>query len=168
MDAQTKFKLKRRTKIYSWLGYLSVLFFAIFLTAVLVIRSHSEGDWTAPYIMIPILVGLMLPLFAGLIFGSFAQFTRQRLLEYRKDILTYRARKNAIAVINFILEDKIQEAVEKYITMKTYPEKSLDDYLYGMLIARAQKCDIPRLQKIGESKMNELKKIYNPNDINFN
>jgi hypothetical protein len=167
MDTQTKFRLKKRSKIFTWLGYLSVLFFAVFLTTVLIIRNHSEGDWTAPWIMIPLLAGLMFPLFAGLIFGSLAQFSRQELLTYMRDIRIYRARKVATAVINLLMEDKIQEAVNLYLTLKYYPENVLDDYLYGMLIARAQKSDIEKLQKVGRQKMNDVKERFNPANIKF-
>ena len=65
-------------------------------------------------------------------------------------------------MINLIQEDKIQEAVDLYISMKYYPESTLDDYLYGMLIARCQGSTIEKLQKVGQRKMDEVKEKFNP------
>lgn len=162
METTTKFKLKRQYKTLIWLSYSTIAFFALFLTAIIIIRNHSTGDWSAPIIMIPIMCGLILPLFLGLILGSHAQFSRQRLLMYKRDIRVYRARQVATRVINLIQEDKIQEAVDLYISMKYYPEGTLDDYLYGMLIARAQCSTIEKLQKVGQRKMDEVKEKFNP------
>jgi hypothetical protein len=162
MEATRKRQLKKRYKTLVWLGYLSVAFFALFLTTTIIIRNHSTGDWSSPTIMIPILVGLLLPLFAGLMFASYSSFTRSDLLRYKYQIQAYRARKVATAVINLIQEDKIQEAVDLYISMKYYPERRLDDYLYGMLIARSQGSTIEKLQKVGQRKMDEVKEEFNP------
>ena len=162
MEATTKFKLKRRYKTLTWLGYLSLLFFVLFLTTTIIIRNHSEGEWNNPVIIISIMVGLLLPLFMGMLFAFYAGFSRQQLLIYRKDIRVYRARKVATTVINLIQEDKIQEAVDLYISMKYYPESTLDDYLYGMLIARCQGSTVEKLQKVGQRKMDEVKEKFNP------
>jgi hypothetical protein len=165
MEATTKFKLKRQYKTFTWLGYSSIIFFALFLTSIIIIRNHSTGDWTAPWIVISLSTGLIAPLFTGLLFASYAQFSRQRLLLYRKDIRVYRARQVATRVINLIQEDKIQEAVDLYISMKYYPEGTLDDYMYGMLIARAQGSTIEKLQKVGQRKMDEMKEKFNPAQV---
>jgi uncharacterized integral membrane protein len=84
-----------------------VAFFALFLISIIIIRNHSTGDWTAPWIVISLMTGLLLPLFAGMMFTFYAGFSRQRLLIYKKDIRVYRARQVATRVINLIQEDKI-------------------------------------------------------------
>jgi hypothetical protein len=165
MEAKRKFKLKRRYKTLMWLAYSTIVFFALFLITTIIIRNHSDADWTAPWIVISLMVGLLLPLFLGFILGMYAQFDRQQLQMYMKDIRIYRARKIATTVINYIQEDKIQEAVDLYIKMKYYPERILDDYLYGMLIARAQGSTIEKLQKVGQRKMNEVKEQFDPAKI---
>jgi len=162
METTTKFKLKRRYKILTWLGYSSIVFFVLFLISIIIIRNHSTGDWTAPWIVISLMTGLLLPLFAGMMFTFYAGFSRQRLLIYKKDIRVYRARQVATRVINLIQEDKMQEAVDLYISMKYYPEATLDDYLYGMLISRCQGSTIEKLQKVGQRKMDEVKEKFNP------
>jgi hypothetical protein len=150
-----------------WLAYSTIIFFALYLTTVIIIRNHSVADWNKPIILISLTVGLILPLFMGMIFGMYSQMARQELYSYMNDIRKYRARKVGTAVIDFIQKDMIQEAVDLYITMKYYPEKSLDIYLYGMLIARAQKSDVEKLQKVGKRKMDEIKEQFDPAKITF-
>jgi hypothetical protein len=111
------------------------------------------------------MIGLILPLFVGLLFGMYAQFNRQQLYFYKRDIRVYRTRKVATAVINLIQQNKIQEAVDLYISYKSYPEGTLDDYLYGMLIARCQGSDVEKLQKVGQRKMDEVKEKFSPDKI---
>jgi hypothetical protein len=167
MDAKTKFKLKRRYKTLIWLAYSTIIYFVLFLITTIIVRNHSEGDWSSPYIMIPIMAGLILPLFAGLLLGGHAQFTRQQLYQYKRDIRVYRTRKVATAVISLIQQNKIQEAVDLYISYNSYPEGILDDYMYGMLIARCQGSDVEKLQKVGQRKMDEMKEKFSPDKIVF-
>ena len=162
MEATRKRQLKKRYKTLMWLGYLCVAFFALFLTTIIIIRSHSTGDWTAPWIVIFLMTGLLLPLFAGLVFGMYANLARNELLSYKRNIQVYRTRKIATTVINYLQEDKVQEAVDLYIKMKYYPERRLDDYLYGMLIARAQGSTIDKLKKVGQRKMDKVKAEFDP------
>jgi hypothetical protein len=167
MEATTKFKLKRRYKTLTWLGYLSIAFFALFLTSTIIIRNHSTGDWTASWIVISLMVGLLLPLFAGMMFTFYAGFSRQQLVIYKRNIRVYRARKFATTIISLIQEDKIQEAVNLYISNKYYPESTLDDYLYGMLIARCQGSTVEKLHRVGQRKMDEVKEKFDPAKVEF-
>jgi uncharacterized membrane protein YoaT (DUF817 family) len=162
MEATKKRQLKKRYKTLIWLGYLSVLFFALFLTTIITIRNHSTGDWSAPIIMIPILVGLLLPLFAGLMFTSYSSFTRSELQRYKFSIQTYRARMFAMRTIEHLQEGELQQAVNEYIKCNWYPDKRLDDYVYGMLIMACQLSKDEKLHKQGLHRINEVKERFDP------
>jgi hypothetical protein len=167
MDTTTKFKLKRRVKLLRWLAWGCIFLFAIILTTLFIVRKHSDADWSKPLIIIPVMLGLVLPLFAGLILTMYSSFNLQYLMNYRKQILTYRARKFAHRAIEFLQQGNVRAAVDEYIKCKRYPEHSLDDYVYGMLISAALLTGDEKLKKIGLEKTNGVKEEYNPDLITF-
>lgn len=162
MEATRKRQLKRRSKTLMWLAYGCVAFFILFLTTTLIIRSHSTGDWTAPIIMIPILAGLILPLFLGMSLGMYSGLCRSELLRYKRDIQTYRARWFAIRAIEHLQDGEVQQAVNEYIKCNWYPDKSLDDYVYGMIIMACHLSKDEKLHKQGLHRINEVKKRFDP------
>jgi len=168
MKASKKFKLKRQYKTLIWVEYMCVLFFFIFLITTLIVRKHSDADWNKPIIMIPLLVAWFLPLFTGVICVTFAQFSRQELLRYKKNIQTYRARWFAIKAIEHLQDGKLQEAIDEYTKCNWYPEKSLDDYVYGMLVMAYYYSKDEGKHKIGIQRVNKLKERFDPNKIVFN
>lgn len=167
MEAATKFKLRRRVKLLRWLAWGCIIFFAAYLTTLFIIRKHSDADWSKPVIMIPIMIGLVTPLFAGMILTMYSSFNLQYLMNYKKQILTYRARKFAHRSIDFLQQGNVRAAVDEYIKCNRYPEHSLDDYMYGMLISAAMLTGDEKLKKIGLEKTNGVKEEYDPNKITF-
>jgi hypothetical protein len=162
MEATKKFRLKKQYKTLIWLAYACIIFFAAFLTTVFIIRKHSDADWSKPVILISLLTGLMLPLFMGIVFMTYSSFKRQELLNYRKQILVHRARKFASRTIELLQQGNVRAAVDEYIKCHRYPEHSLDDYVYGMLISACIQSPDEKLHKIGEEKFNKLRDEYDP------
>ena len=162
MEATRKRQLKKRYKTLMWLGYLCVAFFALFLTTIIIVRSHSTGDWTAPWIVIFLMTGLLLPLFAGLVFGMYASLARNELLKYKRNIQVYRARWFAIEAIEYLQDGEIQQAIDEYIKCNWYPEKTLDDYTYGMLIMACHLSKEDKHHKQGLHRINEMKDRFDP------
>jgi hypothetical protein len=167
MDATTKFKLKRRVKTLRWAAWGCLIFFAIFITTLIIVRNHSTGDWTAPWIVISLCTGLMTPLFAGLVLQMYSSYDSQSLLNYKRQIIAYRARKFAIRAIEFLQQGNVRAAVDEYIKCKRYPEHALDDYVYGMLISAALLTGDEKLKKIGLDKTNKVKEEFDPSKITF-
>jgi hypothetical protein len=93
------------------------------------------------------------------------QFPRQELLTYRKDIQIYRSRKFALKTIEYLQEGKLQQAINEYIKCNWYPEKSLDDYVYGMIIMTCYHSEDENLRKQGINRINKLKERFDPKTI---
>jgi len=165
MEATKKRSLKKRYKTFVWLGYSCTIFFVLFLTSTIIIRSHSDADWTAPWIVVTLCTGLMTPLFVGIIFAFYSGIIRQELLNYRKQILIYRARKFACNAIELLQQGETQKAVDEYLKCNRYPERALDDYLYGMLISACIQSPDEKLHNVGMKKFKKLKKDYDPAEI---
>lgn len=165
MEATRKRQLKKRYKTMIWLGYMCVAFFALFLTTIIIIRNHSTGDWTAPWIVILLMTGLLLPLFAGLIFGMYASLARNELFRYKRNIQVYRARKFAVKTIEHLQSGEIQQAIDEYLKSNSYPEKSLDDYVYGMLIMACHLSKEEKLHKQGLMRINKMKDKYDSSKV---
>lgn len=162
MEATKKRSLKKRYKTLIWLAYSCIVFFVVFLTTLFIVRSHSTGDWTAPWMVITFCTGLMTPLFLGMIFMFYSGIIRQELLNYRKQILIHRARKFAYNAIELLQQGNTQAAVDEYIKCNRYPERSLDDYVYGMLISACIQSPDEKLHDIGVKRFEKLKKDYDP------
>ena len=167
MDAKKKFKLKRQYKTLMWVGYTCVLLFFIFLVTTLIIRKHSDADWSRPVIMIPLMVTWFLPLFGGMICLMYTGFSRQQLLTYRRDIQVYRARKFAMKTVQHLQDGELQLAINEYTKCDWYPEKSLDDYVYGMLIMACQLSKDEHLHIKGQARIKGIKDRFDPAKITF-
>ena len=163
METKRKFKLKRRYKRLIWSAYLSILAFVLYIAFIgTIIRTYPNmGDG----INIALMCGIGIILLAGLMFTFYASLTRHELQMYMNDIKIYRARKNAMRVIEYLQEGKIQQAINEYLKANNYPEKALDDYLYGMLIMACEMSDNEKQHTLGTGRINALKKRFSPDKI---
>ena len=162
MEATRKRQLKKRYKTMIWLGYMCVAFFALFLTTIIIIRNHSTGDWTAPWIVILLMTGLLLPLFIGITFGMYASLSRNELLRYKRNIQVYRARKFAVKTIEHLQEGEVQQAIDEYLKCNNYPERLFDNYVYGMLIMACHLSKENKHHKQGIHRINDVKNRFDP------
>ena len=166
MESSKKFRLKRLYKTTSILGWSCLIFFVLFLVSTLIIRTNTEGEWSTT-IGVLIVIGLLGSLMTAMILTFISAGYQRELLQYKYDIKVYRARRFAIKTIEYLQEGEIQKAIDEYIKCNWYPEKSLDDYLYGMLICASYLSKDEKLMK-GAVKFIELKNRFNPDKINFN
>mgnify|MGYP005851089757 FL=1 len=165
MKAQKKFRLKRNARLLQWFAWDCLIFFAIFLTTLIVVRSHSDADWNKTIIIVPVLIGLLLPLLTGLFLTMLSTFNRQELLNYKKSILTHRAHRTISNVIVFLQEGKIQEAIDEYLKCRRYPEAILDDYTYGMLLGACLQSSVEKHRKIGLDRTNAIMSKFDSNKV---
>lgn len=168
MEAQKKFKLKRQYKTLTWIGYLSILIWILFITVTLIVRKHSDADWQKLGIIIPIMIGLMLPIFTGIACTTYAQFSRQQLLNYKKAIYTYRARKFLLKAIAYIQLGEIQQAIDAYNNTIIRPESSLVDFVYGMIISACYQSTDEKHHNIGIQRMVKVLNYYDPEKVDLN
>ena len=165
MEATAKRKLKRTAKLYAWLAWGCLGFFILFITIMIIARSQSDADWTKPWILFPILAGCVLPLMGGLILGMFGSIKRQDLYRYRYNIYRYRSRRFARKAILRLQQGKVQEAIDEYLKCKIYPEPTLDDYLYGLLLGSCLLSGEDKLVKKGLNKTDDILSKYDPDKI---
>ena len=168
MEAKKKFRLKRQYKTLMWVGYTCVAFFFLVLIATIVVRAHSDADWNKPVIMLPLVIIWLLPGFTGAFCLIFTGHSQQQLRSYMRDIQVYRARNFAYKTIEYLQDGKLQLAIDEYIKCNWYPEKSLDDYVYGMLIQACYLSNDNELKEKGVKRINNLKDRFNPDKIVFN
>jgi hypothetical protein len=103
-----------------------------------------------------------------MVLAMYSSYDLQSLMVYKKQIIAYRARKFANRTIEFLQQGNVRAAVDEYIKCKRYPEHSLDDYVYGMLISAAMLTGDEKLKKIGLDKTNGVKEEFDPTKIVFN
>ena len=167
MEASKKFRLKRLTKNLQIIGYSCLIFFVLFLVGSLIIRSNSEGEWSTT-IAILIAIGLLGSLMASGIILIVAGMYQQELKQYKYNIQVYRARNFAYRTIEHLQHGELQQAIDEYIKCNRYPEKSIDDLLYGMLIQACYLSSDDKLKEKGVERINNLKNRFNPDKIIFN
>ena len=163
MESSKKFRLKRLYKTTTRLGWSCLIFFVLFLVGTLIIRSNTEGEWGTT-IAVLIAIGLLGSLMTAMIMTFISAGYQRELLQYKHDIKVYRSRKFAAKTMEYLQEGEIQKAIDEYIKCKNYPEKSLDDYLYGMLISACYLSKDEKLMK-GAVKFVELKERYSSDKI---
>jgi hypothetical protein len=168
MEANKKFRLKRLTRLLTQIGYGCLIFFAVFLITTIILRSYSDVDWNKPINFIIIFIGLMGSLMASGILFIIAGGFQHQLLTYKRDIHVYRARNFAWNTIQYLESGELQLAIDEYVKCDWFPEKSLDDYLYGMLIMASYYSEDEKLNKVGAVRINNLKDRFNPDKIIFN
>lgn len=168
MEAQKKFRLKRQYKTLMWVGYISVLLFFVIMIAIIVIKTHSDAQWNVPGLMISLVIIWLLPLFTGMFCLMLTGHYQYQLTSYMKNIQIYRARRFATKTIEHLQFGELQEAINEYTKCNWYPEKSLDDYVYGMLIQACYLSNDNELKEKGIKRINNLKDRFNPDKINFN
>ncbi len=134
MEAKKKFKLKRRYKTFIWVEFSSMLFWVLFFIGLVVVRKNSDGDWSELGIIIPVMLVFISPLMIALACASYAALYRQRLLQYKKAIHSYRARRFLIKTIEYLQMNKIHAAINEYNKSKVR-EPFIDDIVYGMVIS---------------------------------
>lgn len=165
MEATRKRQLKRRVKTLRWSAWGCVGLFILILASTIILRQHSDADWNKPVIMISILLAITLPLFAGLILTTYSSFTINELLYYRKQIWTYRARKFAGKAIDELLRGNVRPAIDEYIKSGKYPDRTLDDYMYGILVGAAAFSGDEKLKKIGVEKLTKIQEEFHPDKV---
>jgi hypothetical protein len=168
MEAKKKFKLKRQTKLLMQIGYACLIFFAVFLITTIIVRIYSDGDWTKLSIIIPILTGLLGSLMTSGILLIVAGWCQNELLTYKRNIQVYRARKFALNTLQHLQNNELQLAINEYIKCEWYPEKSLDDYVYGMLIMACYHSGDEKLRKQGINRINKIREQFDPKTFDFN
>lgn len=166
MEAKKKFRLKRLYKTTTRLGWSCLIFFVLFLVGTLIIRSNTEGEWSTT-IAVLIAIGLLGSLMTAMVMTFISAGYQRELLQYKYNIKAYRARKFAAKTMEYLQEGETRKAINEYIKCKNYPEKSLDDYVYGMLIITCYLSKDEDLMK-GAVKFVELKERFDPNKIVLN
>ena len=104
---------------------------------------------------------------SGLLFIIAGGYQHQ-LLTYKRNIHVYRVRNFAWNTIQYLESGELQLAIDEYVKCNWYPEKSLDDYVYGMLIMACYHSKDEELREKGIKKINNLKDKFNPDKIIFN
>lgn len=165
MEAKRKRQLKRRYKTFTWLGYSSIAFFVLFLITIFIVRSHTDADWSVPTIMIPILIGIFLPFFMAMAFFMFSGMAYRELISYKNSIQRYRARKFGINTIEYLQEGELLQAINEYTKCKDYPETSLNDYIYGMIIMACYHSKDEEKHMTGILRLGHMKKTYDPTKV---
>ena len=166
MDFQTKRHYKKRAKQYFVLAYETIIAWALFLLACVVLiivtppvtNHNSKGDFWMMLLFIS-------PLFIGLTFAIFGQYFLDKRRNYKAQILEYRQRKFFTQTMNFITSGKLNEAIDVYTDLVTKHEYRRFLYPY-FLCEFLHSTDENQRQK-GEEKLAVVLKAYNPNDINF-
>ena len=165
MNAQRKFKLKKRIGIYLILGWCMVGFFILY--TILIISSnklfgHPLGNYMSLLLAIILLV---VPLFGGLIFTIISSFCRQELHSYKNSIRLYRTHKFARQILELIQVGDIDKAIDIYKKFDLGFDKRLDDYVYGILLGSCKFSGDKRLEELSEKKITVLKELYNPDKV---
>ena len=164
MEANKKFKLKRKCKTLMRLAYFCLAFFFIFLTTAIIIRQHSTADWNNFRTLLILISGIIGPIFIGPLLLIFAGVYQQELYTYLRDIKIYRSRVSASKIIEFLKIGETEKAIEEF-RGNVYPEKKLDDYLYGLIIMSCFDSKDDKLHNKGIQKIQDIKKTFDPEVI---
>ena len=160
MESNEKFKLKRTYKSLVRIGYSCLLFFALSFVALIIYVTNFNPVWdtfTRSMIVTPIIISGLVSAFLLMFSGQYLH----ELYQYRKNIQTYRSRKFANNVINYIQSGEIQLAIDEYRKCKWFPDKFLDDYLYGMVITACFQSNDAKLHQIGVDRIDKLQETFN-------
>lgn len=107
---------------------------------------------------------ILSPIFSGMVMTMIAGNIQRELLQYKFNIKCYRTRNFAVTIINLLQRNKLKEAIDLYKANK-FPEKSLDDYLYGMIIMACYTSTDEKIAEIGIRKITKLKEDFNPSKL---
>jgi glucan phosphoethanolaminetransferase (alkaline phosphatase superfamily) len=138
MEAILKREKRRKTKLFTKLYYtLTIIgivsFFAMML---MIITVESLKTFKSRITIMPCIMAFILILiFAGVVFGIFAQTNGQDLLIYKKKIILYRAYKNFNYVVTLLSNKEYQKAINFYNSMQTSGVKN-DLYLYLVAVLK--------------------------------
>lgn len=163
MDAKKKFRLKRRSKTSIRIAYACLMVFTISLVTIIILGIQTGGEWSQLRLML-IIVGFFLPLLIGMICSMYSAHLQQELRLYMRDIRIYRARKTLMKVIQHLQNDELKSAIDEYKN-SYYPEKTLDDHVYGMVIMACYYSKDEYLHKQGINRIFDIKKRFNPDKI---
>lgn len=164
MTATKKRQLKRRYKTLTWLGYLSILVFALTLTSIIIIRKHSTADWNTPGIILTTLTLLAIPIISGIIIPIYINAARSELLQYKLNIRAYRARMFLCNAIKLLQAGEIELAIKEYRKCNYFPEQRLDDKTYAMLIMACHMSGNEKLV-VHANRIDKLLEYYDPANV---
>lgn len=167
MEAEKKFRLKRRYKTLIRIAYACLIFFAISLVTIIIFRAQIDST-DHQLVVIPIMVILFSVLMGAGILLIVAGGYQNELLAYMRDIRIYRTRKTLMRVIQHLQDDEPKLAIREYLKRNSYPEKDLDNYVYGMIIMTCYNSKNKKLCKQGINRIFDIKKRYEPDKIDFN
>lgn len=104
-------------------------------------------------------------LISGLVFTTMGEMYIFKLKSYKKDIQNYRHRVIFLKCIEHIKANDYQSAVDLYNSYKASSEIKIFLYSY-IVISRLYSTD-PIQRELGEKRLNELKELWNPDNIKF-
>jgi hypothetical protein len=177
MDTQTKFKLKKRIRIYLTVAWSMLTLFVLYVAGIMssnAVFNEPIGVLFAnvlgvtpdnPYVLVGAIAILILPLFTGFFFTMLSSLTRQQLHSYRNHIRLYRTRKFATQILALIQAGNIDAAIDIYKKFDLGYDRQLDDYVYGILLGSCKFSGDAFLQKIFDRKIRALQETYDPNKI---
>jgi len=152
MTTSEKLKAKRLRKLYSKLGRISMIFFAIMLMGAIIIRCMFDGIPSVSAMIIG-LISVLSPLFAGPFFMLIAAAYDANLRNYEISLLQKRAVNFALNTIEYLEKGETENAVNEYKKCKNYVNRSLGDYLFGMLVMACKLSNNEKLIKKGNNKI---------------
>lgn len=164
MTATKKRQLKKWYKTMTWLGYLSLLLFALTLTLIIIIRKHSTADWSTPSITMLLSALMFIPILSGLMFPTLALNARRELLQYKVNIEAYRARVFLTNTIKLLQQGEIELAITEYLKTKNFPEQRLNDKTYAMLIMACHMSG-NEILVVHANIINKLLEYYDPANV---
>jgi len=160
MNRTKRKQLVKKYRIYLLLAFSTIIIFILGFIALMVFNTPQPLRIIGG---ITIIIGL----FLALIFNVLADWTHRDLLRFKADVKEYRTRRFFLKCLDLIEAGKLQEACDvynDYIPIK----HDTRSYLYSVLLHELSKSNDPELKKRGISRLIELRKFYNPNNVVFN
>jgi hypothetical protein len=166
MDFKTKRQYKKRAKVFAYISILFVLTtitnFTLLLTDVIdrsIIRNNGikGGLIVAGLLLLPIVLGIVSN-FTSMMYGN-------TLSQYKSRIREWRKRKMFIRILDLVEVNDLPEAIRLYNTLRTGLEK---DYLFMHLVTTFLHSDDEKRKLTGQEKMNDIRKSFDYNNIEFN
>jgi len=165
MTGKKKRQLKRRLKILMWIAYCSIF---MFLSMILYLTQTNNIDLTDNRFVLFVGTTLTLLPIIAVISSIWSNLINTKLI-FRLDLIRkYRARMFAMRTIEFLKENKLQEAIDEFKKCDDYPDKQFENYIYGLIHAACYYSNIEKVNNIGLEKINEIIGRFSPDEYNPN
>ena len=164
MEATKKRSLKKKAKLFNILTWVLLgLFFLVI--GFIVLSSSILPKPVAQYVPVMAIIIPLITFPCGAMCTMFmSQGYTGELLLYKINIKKYRSRKFCQKILELLILDETQKAVNLYKVTNIY-EDSLDDYLYGVIITECRLSSDEALKKIGQQKTAKLLNSFDPDKI---